>query len=726
MGESVCRDEPKHYTTSGSFTESVLSACQKVQDLVKTAAPIVLDGRSLDISSVIAVARHNQHAVITESKHVVQAMQASVDILAKRIQGGEVVYGVNTGFGGSADTRTREYAALQKALIQMQTSCILLPQDRVLQPTRMDLARSHSMPVALVRAAMLTRCNSLIRGHSAVRPRVVENALTLLQNGMTPVVPLRGSISASGDLAPLSYIAGLLEGNSDISVHVQHGASERIIRADQALQELGLEPLDLGPKEGLGLLNGTAFSSGAASLVLFEANQLILLSQLLTAMATEAMAGRAHNYHPFIAAARPHPGQLETAVNIFTFLSDSSLAVRSETEETGGDVKLGEPDEAGHVGLSQDRYALRTATQWMGPQLETMALASQQVGVELNSTTDNPLVNPLDGEVYHGGNFQAASITSAMEKTASALQMTGKMVFAQCSEILNPALSHGLPPNLSIGDPSLDYAFKGLDINMAAYVSELGYLNHPVSNHVQSAEMHNQGLNSLALIAARYATESVEVLSLMMATYLYILCQAVDLRVLQAEFTAHARVEVNALTAGLFPTGYPALKLVQSAIWDDLMFHWSHGSTMDLRDRAVSAANSSVGTVLRLLPVGESSSSSSGHSKSTVDVRQWTTSVADTLERTYDRLRTRQVSLSRSGDPAATATTAGYLCKTSRRLYLFVREELGVPLHRGYDEHPTANRDDGSEGKLTIGSQVSKVYTALREGRLRQVLLDSW
>lgn len=667
---------------------------------------------------------HGRHAKMTKNREVLQSMQDSVKILQKRLQQGEVVYGVNTGFGGSADTRTREYAALQKALIQMQTSCVLLPQDRTLslEPQLArgpNLCRSHSMPIPVVRAAMLTRCNSLLRGHSAVRPQVVEYMLTLLRNGMTPVVPLRGSISASGDLAPLSYIAGAIEGNCDISVHVlQKNQIMRIIPADEALRELGLEPLDLGPKEGLGLLNGTAFSSAASSLVLFEANQLILLSQLLTAMATEALAGHAHSHHPFIAAARPHRGQIEAAANIFHFLRDSHLAVHSNEVETGGDIDLDALHTADHHGLSQDRYALRTATQWMGPQLESMVLALEQVTTELNSTTDNPLVNLADGEIYHGGNFQAASITSAMEKTASALQMTGKMIFAQSSEVLNPALSRGLPPNLSIDDPSLSYAFKGIDINMAAYVSELGYLNHPVSNHVQSAEMHNQGLNSLAFIACRYATESVEVLSLMVATYLYILCQALDIRVLQVEFNAQVRPQIDAITAELFPAGHASLSRVQSVVWDDLMYHWSRNSTSDLQERAAAASNCATGTVLDVLPPTTSS-----HLSQDQRVRQWKNQVATTLQQTYDTLRAEYVSKSQSG-VLGDLPTVKYLCRTSRILYLFVREELGVPLHRGYEDHPTANRGESGRGKLTIGSQVSKIYTALREGRFGQVLLD--
>ncbi|KAA8652749.1 aromatic amino acid ammonia-lyase [Aspergillus tanneri] len=292
---------------------------------------------------------------------------------------------------------------------------------------------------------MLTRCNSLLRGHSAVRPAVVQHILTLLAHGMTPILPLRGSISASGDLTPLAYIAGAVEGNPDISVHKDRDGS--IVPADEALRELGLSPLEYGPKEGLGLLNGTAFSAGAASLVLVESTQLLLLSQVLTAMGTEALRAPASR-----------------------------------------------------------------------PQIENLALSLMQVEIELNWTTDNPLLDPTEQRIHHGGNFQAAAVTSAMEKALGALQMLGKI---------------------------LSFAFKGVDINMAAYLSELGYLSHPVSKHVQSAEMHNQALNSLAFLACRYTADAVEVLSLMAATYLYVLCQALDLRALHQEFESTARASID-------------------------------------------------------------------------------------------------------------------------------------------------------------------------------------
>ena len=575
---------------------------------------------------------------------------------------------------------------MQKALIQHHNAGVVLPHG-----DNRD-SHSHRMPIPIVRAAMLTRCNSLLRGHSAVRVDVVEAILVFLRRAMTPVVPLRGSISASGDLTPLAYIAGALEGNPDIAVHC--GEDARVIPADEALRELDLPPLDFGPKEGLGLLNGTAFSGGAASLVVFDATRLLSLSQMLTAMATEALGGTASNYHPFISLARPHQGQAEAAANIFRFLADSRLAAV---------VSAGPPEPS--TGLAQDRYALRTSPQWIGPQMESLALALSQVRTELNSTTDNPLVDPVDGAIHHGGNFQAASITSAMEKTTSAAQMIGRMIFAQCSEVINPALSNGLPPNLSVDDPSLSFAFKGVDINMASYVSELGYLNHPVSNHVQSAEMHNQGLNSLALIGCRYAAEAVDVLSLMTATYLYVLCQALDLRALHAEFVRDARPQIDSLTAELCQLSSSDAQ----RLWDELLGHWRRHSTSDLEDRAVQAANSSVGVLLEVTAVAVDGE----HVAADEVAREWKTRVARTLVESYTATRTAFLE---------TPTTKSYLCSASRRLYSVVREDLGVPLHRGLEDHPMYDRAH-MKAKKCIGSRITSVYTALREGCFDDVIV---
>ncbi|KAL4891560.1 L-Aspartase-like protein [Aspergillus ambiguus] len=673
-----------------SFTSFVLSSCLHLRYLRETDKPVILNGQTLSLSSLFAVAHHDAPATITDNEDVLNQMARSVNMLNQKLSNNEVIYGVNTGFGGSADTRT----------IQHHNAAVLLPGDCGINGTTTDMKRlkSHCMPIPIVRAAMLTRCNSLLRGHSAVRVTIIEYILTLLANKMTPVVPLRGSISASGDLTPLAYVAGALEGNPDIFIHKD--VNSDIVPADKALKEVGLVPLDFGPKEGLGLINGTAFSSGAAGLVLFEANQLVVLSQVLTAMGTEALLGSIYNYHPFISEARPHNGQREAAGNIFRMLADSKLAI----------FPVSTRGSAHHNGLAQDRYALRTSAQWIGPQIENMDLCIKQITCELNSTTDNPLVDPVTEHIHHGGNFQASTVTSAMEKTMSAMQMLGKLFFSQCSEIINPDVNKGLPPNLSADDPSLSFAFKGVDINMASYMSEIAYLNHPVSNHVQSAEMHNQSLNSLALIACRYAAETVEVLSLMAATYLYVLCQALDLRALHREFLKEAEPRVNSITADLYlPAIGEGLGAIQHKTWNELMNHWAKASKSDLTDRCLFSANHSFSTLLDCLSAGNCQWANVN------TTQEWKNRVIDTLAHSYTETRERFFK---------NQTTTSYLCQSSRNFYVFVREKLGVPMHRGIIDHPTykPGQDQQKEG---IGSHISKVYTALRKGEFQEVLLSS-
>ena len=185
--------------------------------------------------------------------------------------------GVNTGFGGSADSRTKELFTLQSALMQ-------LTQAGIMGSMTGGTAPEHTMPSSWVRATILVRCNATIRGHSAVSLPVLEAIISLLKHRLTPIVPLRGSISVSGDLMPLSYIAGAIEGNPGIYVQLDN---KKVVTADEALQITGITPVNLGPKEGLGLVNGTACSAALAALVVNDSHRLALMTQALTAMAVE-------------------------------------------------------------------------------------------------------------------------------------------------------------------------------------------------------------------------------------------------------------------------------------------------------------------------------------------------------------------------------------------------------------------------------------------------------
>jgi phenylalanine ammonia-lyase len=646
---------------------------------------------------------------LTNDAVILDRVRRSVDLLDERLKNGRTVYGVTTGFGGSADTRTEKTENLQTALIQHQNVGILLPSDKGLltdDALQAEGLRGHALPVPIVKAMMLIRCNSLIRGHSGVRLSLVETILTLLKKNMTPVVPLRGSISASGDLPALSYIAGMIEGNPDVFVRI--GDDKTYLPADKVLKLAGIKPVRLQAKEGLGIINGTSTSCAAGCLAVYQAQQLAVMAQLLTAMGTEALLGTAHNYHPFVSHTRPHPGQTEAAANIATFLSGSKLAPDKDPQT---------------IGLAQDRYALRTAPQWIGPQLEDLSLAYRQIQAEVNSTTDNPLIDVASNVIHHGGNFQAACVTSAMEKTMTSMQMVGKLLFAQNSELINNMLNKGLSPNLSADDPSLSFTFKGFDINMAAYMSELAYIAHPISSHVQAAELNNQSVNSLALIAARYTLEAIELVSLMSATYIYALCQALDLRCLHLEFVKAAEPSILQILRELFGLIVQEREFDSFAnqAWKTLLIKWVSMSHLDLQHRGPTAAKESLGELFESFMANRSTNcefSSAAAADFVFAFEKYQKVAGETLNIVYDCTRHgffRQ------------QTTSSYLSPASRMLYEFVRKELKVPMHRGLIDHPTISTSlNGVQmPKKILGTMASEIYLALRNGKLHAVVMNA-
>lgn len=607
--------------------------------------------------------------------------------------------GVNTGFGGSADTRTSKVKALQSALLQHHNFGVLTKLDSGLSSEH-GQSFGHALPTAWVRATMLVRCNTILRGHSAVTLQVIETIVALLQNNLIPVVPLRGSISASGDLSPLSYIAGTLTGNPDIYVQTGRGSALEYISAEKALEIINIQPAVLGPKEGLGLMNGTATSAAVASLTLYETHQLAVLSQILTAMAVEALLGSIGSFDPFIANIRPHEGQIEAALNIRLFLQGSQLAQSLSVEQDSWKF-TGE--------LYQDRYALRTASQWLGPQLEDLLLAHSQISTELNSTTDNPLVDVVQGKMHHGGNFQAVSVTSAMEKSRMSLQMIGKLMFAQCSELINPMLNNGLPPNLAADEPSTSFGMKGVDIGMASYMSELAFLANPVSSHVQTAEMCNQAVNSLALISARYTMQAVELVSLMSASYLYTVCQALDLRVMQINFLKGLEPIFRSDLGDLFHDflcGSDLDKLHRD-IWINLLQKWSSTSNVDSEDRFNQVLDSCMVLLANFLVSRHDQPSSSIFST----IRLWKNRALSSLKTTYFSTRSHFSEFQNTTD---------FLGSGAKKVYAYVRQVLRVPFHQGLRDNPTSSRITHEEGELkrTIGSWISIIYESLRSGEL--------
>ena len=409
-------------------------------------------------------------------------------------------------------------------------------------------------------------------------------------------------------------------------------------------------------------------------------------------MGVEAMRGSVGSFNAFFDKVRPHRGQREAAANIRLFLTGSELA-HPEHE-----------DEENRRGLKQDRYALRTSPQWIGPQLEDLALAHEQVTTECNSTTDNPLIDIESDAIHHGGNFQAASITSAMEKTRCCLQMFGRMLFSQCTELVNPAMNNGLPPNLAADDPSTSYTMKGADINVAAYMSELAYLANPVSSHVQTAENGNQAINSLALVSARYTHTAIDCLSMICATYLYVLCQALDIRAMDRSYFLAIGPAVNEITASIFGPAYGdanMLKRLQSKLLAQILEHFDLTTSLDTSDRFTQIADAVQSTLTTFLYT---------HSSLPKDfdalsaIHQWTNQTSTTLHDLF--LQHRQTYFR---NPDATP----HLGSASSRMYSYVRKDLQVPFHKGLADLPT--KDNGLK---TIGSNISIIHDAMRVGKL--------
>ncbi|KAF7372089.1 Phenylalanine ammonia-lyase [Mycena venus] len=584
----------------------------------------------------------------------------SRDVINQKVERGVSVYGISTGFGGSADNRTDKPIHLGLALLQHQVSGILPsaqePQDIL---PLLDPGSATTMPEAWVRGAMLIRMNSLIRGHSGVRFQLIEKIHEVLRANVIPVVPLRGSISASGDLSPLSYVAGLLIGNPSIRAFVGPPAfgSRKMVSSCAALSAHKIEPIALASKEHLGILNGTAFSTSVAALALNDAVHLTLLAQVCTALGTEALLGTRGSFDPFIhLVARPHPGKVECARNIWNMLDGSKLAQTHEKEVSiYVDKYL----------LRQDRYPLRTSPQFLGPQIEDILSALSAVTQECNSTTDNPLVDGDTGEIHHGGNFQA---------------MAGSPAIARADESITELL------RVSVTETSRHCSGR-------------------------SAELHNQAVNSLALISARATIQSLDILTMLTASCLYILCQAVDIRALQDEFGTRLCEIVHEELHESFGKAYADNTTLLPDICAIIRASIERTSNMDAADQMHEVAASSSTVLLKFFTTEYAGTSVTALSA----IPAFQLRVAERGTTVLQLLRSAFLAGERGASPAS-----AYLGKT-KAVYKFVRLMLGIKLHGVENQSGFANGlgvDD-----ITIGQNISVIYEAIRDGKMQGVIL---
>jgi histidine ammonia-lyase len=399
---------------------------------------VVVDGRTLDIAGVEAVARDGAGATLDASARarVAESREVVENILAS----GDVVYGINTGFGKLAE--------------------VLISPDQ-LEQLQLNLLRSHAcgvgepFPEDVVRAMLLLRANVLATGHAGCRPLVVERILELLEAGVHPVVPSQGSVGASGDLAPLAHLALVLVGEGEACIDGQK------LPGGEALVRSGLEPLHLEAKEGLALINGTQASAAVGALAIADARRLADAADVICALTLDAMAGTDAAFDPAVHAARPHPGQMVSAARLLNLLLGSDI--RESHRECG---------------RVQDAYSLRCSPQVHGAARDALEHAHTVVEIELNSATDNPMVF-AEGRLISGGNFHGAPIAAVFDYLAATLTDLASISERRLARMVDTALSD-LPRFLS-PNAGLNSGFMMVQVSAAALVSECKTLAHPAS-----------------------------------------------------------------------------------------------------------------------------------------------------------------------------------------------------------------------------------------------------
>ena len=414
-------------------------------DGTRSALPprVVIDGESLSLEGFEAVARRG--ATCSLALHAHAKVDAGRAAVLHALETGDAVYGVNTGFGDLAGIRIAD-----DRLVQLQRRLILSHASGLGEPLEDEV----------VRGMLLLRANTLARGHSGVRPRIVETLIALLDAGVLPVVPSRGSVGASGDLAPLAHLALPLVGCGAVRIDGKKTS------AAEGLRRAGLAPLELAPKEGLALINGTQAMTSLLALSCLDARRLVRIADLVAALSTDALRGTDTAFDPRLHALRAFPGQRASASNLWSLMRGSAI----RESHRAGDVRV------------QDPYSVRCTPQVHGAVRDVLADVEAKVAVEMNAVTDNPLVFPeVDGgaAILSGGNFHGQPMAFAADFLAIALAELASIGERRIEKLTNTAFS-GLPPFLA-PDAGLNSGFMLAQVTAAALVAENRVACHPAS-----------------------------------------------------------------------------------------------------------------------------------------------------------------------------------------------------------------------------------------------------
>jgi len=446
----------------------------------------------LCIEDVVALARGHRTGVICKDAAFRARISAGAEFLDRLLAEDGVVYGVTTGYGDSCTV------VIPSALLHE------LPHHLY---TYHGCGLGRFLDAQETRAVLAARLASLCVGMSGVSLPLLEGLASLLQHDILPLIPAEGSVGASGDLTPLSYVAAVLCGEREV---MHHGVRKPAARA---LAEAGITPLRLRPKEGLAIMNGTAVMTALACLAFDRANYVCKLATRLTAFNVIASAGNAHHFDEVLFAAKPHPGQTRVAARLREDLHNERPS-RNEQR-------------------LQDRYSLRCAPHVIGVLEDALPFFRQLIETELNSANDNPLVDAEHGQILHGGHFYGGHIAFAMDAMKNAVANLADLLDRQLALLVDTRFNHGLPSNLSAASgprAAINHGLKALQISVSAWTAEALKHTMPASVFSRSTECHNQDKVSMGTIAARDCLRVLELTEQVVAALLIAARQGVVLR----------------------------------------------------------------------------------------------------------------------------------------------------------------------------------------------------
>jgi histidine ammonia-lyase len=467
---------------------------------------ILLDGQSLTLEQLLRIADDRERVEVAPAARTrVRASRAVVD---RRARGDEPAYGINTGFGSFADVKIAPEA---------------------LETLQLNLLRSHAagvgepLPVRTVRATMALRANVLAKGFSGIRLETLDALIAMLNAGLHPCVPSRGSVGASGDLAPLAHLALVLIGEGEAFFSPQSPTPSpqspvpgpQVLPGAEALRRAGLAPITLGAKEGLALINGTQPSAAVLALALADAETLARAADIAAALSIDALRGSIHPFEARIHDARPFAGQRASAANIEALMRGSGI---NKSHEFCGKV--------------QDAYSMRCAAQVHGAVREALRFVRETVSTEANSATDNPMVfadgdGDGDGQIVSGGNFHGAPIAIAADLLAAAIVPLATISERRTDRLVDPVLS-GLPAFLT-REGGVNSGLMMAQVTAAAVASELKTLAHPAGVDTIPTSANKEDHVSMSMTASLKAEQSVARAREVVAIEFLCACQAIDL-----------------------------------------------------------------------------------------------------------------------------------------------------------------------------------------------------